>query len=152
MNRHDLPHTLSSDLEHKAIVNGCWRCDKMAKPITDERTTNYCQHPVGVKRVCLVRCKAIGVVLTRGTLKMSSFKKTGESTSQDPQREGAGWLWWYWRTLIASMLFFFCFWSSISVFKAPSWTSREARRLHIANQVKAWGRKDQDSYYLNGVC
>ena len=53
----------------------------MAKSIKDElaiertRTTNYCQHPaptVGVERVCLVDCKAIGVVLTRG---MSSFKK-----------------------------------------------------------------------------
>ena len=63
MNRHDLPHTLSS--EHKAIVNGCWRCDKMAKPIKDERANkdnkllSTVNIQLGVERVCLVRCKAI---------------------------------------------------------------------------------------------
>ena len=71
----------------------------MAKPIKDElaiertRTTNYCQHPaptVGVERVCLVKCKAIGVVLTHGTLKMSSFKKQ-EKALRRTHREGAGW-------------------------------------------------------------
>ena len=40
-----------------------------------------------------VSCNTMGVAPTR--VEDVVVQETGESTSQDPQREGAGWLWWY---------------------------------------------------------
>ena len=40
-----------------------------------------------------VSCTIMGVASTRGEDVV--VQEEGESASQDPQREGAGWLWWY---------------------------------------------------------